>query len=45
MSALMWLPGNFGHTSVTFFHGSKGEGASQRALDFVEGGRKSPCVF
>ena len=29
----------------TYFHGFKGDGASQRALDFVEGGRKVLVCF
>lgn len=29
----------------TFFHGSKGEGASRRALDFVEGEEKVLVCF
>ena len=29
----------------TFFHGSKGEGASQSMLDFVEGKKRSLCVL
>lgn len=44
VGALLWLPGNFAAQVSTFFHGSQGEGASQRALDFVEG-EKGPCVF
>lgn len=29
----------------TYFHGFKGEGGSQRALDFVEGGKKVLVCF
>lgn len=38
--ALQWLPGNFAARVSTSLHGSQGEGASQGALDFVEGEEK-----
>lgn len=38
--ALQWLPGNFAAQVSTSLHGSQGEGASQGALDFVEGEEK-----